>query len=102
VAARQPVKISIAVLKSRFIEAETVHYKRLGLSLDAIAERITRIGRGEAPSMTPIAPEVTFPPDFKISRQGCHKALKRALAREPALEVQELGSSTTHAARRCG
>jgi len=33
---------------------------------------------------------VTFPPDFKISRQACHKAFRRAITREPALEVDEL------------
>ena len=33
---------------------------------------------------------MTFPADFQISRQACHKALKKAIAREPSLEVEEL------------
>jgi len=88
--ARHPMKLSTMIFRSRFIEGETVHLKRLGLSLDAIADRLTQIGRGSAQPMTSRHPLVTFPPNFKISRQGCHKALKRALAREPALEVKEL------------
>src|SRR2546428_13626083 len=33
---------------------------------------------------------LTFPPDYQISRQACHKAFKRAIAREPSLELEEL------------
>jgi hypothetical protein len=37
-----------------------------------------------------IPPEVTFQDDYSISRQACHKAFKKAIARQPALEVEEL------------
>ena len=36
--------VSEAVLRARWVEAETIHLKRIGLSFDAIAEHITRIG----------------------------------------------------------
>jgi hypothetical protein len=61
----------------------------MGLSFDSIAEQITRIGRGEAHSMSPMPIDVTFPPDYTISRQGCHKAFRKAIAREPSLELEE-------------
>jgi hypothetical protein len=32
---------------------------------------------------------VTFPLDYKITRQACHKAFRRTIAREPALELAE-------------
>ena len=62
----------------------------MGLSFDAIAEQITRLGRGQAQPIVAIPEGVTFPPDFQISRQACHKAFKKAIAREPSLAVEEL------------
>ena len=88
--ARKAVVVSEAVLRARWIEAETIHLKRMGLSFDAIAEQITRIGRGQAQPMTPIPTGVAFPLNYAISRQAVHKAFRRAIAREPALEVEEL------------
>ncbi|MGD1029186.1 hypothetical protein [Candidatus Binatus soli] len=87
--ARQPVVVSEAVLRARWVEAETIHLKRMGLSFDAIAEQITRVGRRQAQAIVTIADGVTFPPDFQISRQACHKAFKKAVAREPSLAVRE-------------
>jgi hypothetical protein len=88
--ARQAVVVSPATLRARWLEAETVHLKLMGLSFDAIAAQITRVGRGQATAMTPMPDGVALPCDFKISRQACHKAFKRAIAREPSLEVEEL------------
>ena len=39
--------------------------------------------------MSPIPIDITFPPDYTISRQGCHKAFRKAIAREPSLELEE-------------
>ena len=36
-----------------------------------------------------------FPPDYSISRQACHKAFKKAIAREPSLAVEELRTLDT-------
>ena len=87
--ARQPVVMSEAVLRARWVEAETIHLKRMGLSFDAIAEQITRVGRRQAQAIVTISDGVEFPPDFQISRQACHKAFKKAVAREPSLAVEE-------------
>jgi hypothetical protein len=86
---RKPAVVSEAVRRARWIEAETIHLKRMGLSFDSIAEQITRIGRGQAQSMSPIPIGITFPPDYTIGRQGCHKAFRKAIAREPSLELEE-------------
>jgi hypothetical protein len=61
----------------------------MGLSFDAIAEQISRVARAEAQAMVAIPQGVTFPPDYTISRQACHEAFRKAIAREPALEVEE-------------
>ncbi len=81
--------ISEAVRRARWVEAETVHLKRMGLSFDKIADQITRIGRGQAQPMVPTPEPIIFPVDYEITRQGCHKAFRKAIAREPALEVEE-------------
>jgi hypothetical protein len=87
---RQPVVVSEATLRARWVEAETVHLKRMGLSFDAIAEQIRRVGRGQAQSIIAVPEGVTFPPHYTISRQACTKAFKKALGREPGLAVEEL------------
>jgi hypothetical protein len=87
--ARKAVVVSEAVLRARWIEAETISLKRIGLSFDAIADQITRIGRRQAQATIAVPDCVTFPLDFQISRQACHKALKKAIGREPALAAEE-------------
>lgn len=82
--------VSETVRRARWVEAEVVHLKRMGLPFEAIAEQITRVGRGQAQAITLIPDGVSFPPDYRISRQACHKACRKALAREPVLGVEEL------------
>jgi hypothetical protein len=86
---RQAVVVSQAVLRARWIEAETIHLKRIGLTFDVIADQISRVGRSQAQPIVTIPHGVTFPPDFQISRQACHKAFRKAIAREPALAAEE-------------
>jgi hypothetical protein len=86
---RKPLVSSEAVLRARWVEAETIHLKRMGLSFEAIAEQLTRVGRKQTSSMTPMPEGLTFPPDYTITRQSCHKAFRKAIAREPSLEAEE-------------
>lgn len=78
-----------SVLRARWIEAETLHLKRIGLTFDAIADQIARIAKGQAQPIVPIPDSVTFPPDFQISRQACHKAFRKILGREPSIVAEE-------------
>jgi hypothetical protein len=87
---RTPMIVSETVRRARWVEPEVVHLKRMGLSFDAIAEQITRVGRGQAQPITPLPTGVSFPPDYQISRQACHKAFRKAIVREPSLAVEEL------------
>ena len=88
---RQPVVVSTEGRRARWVEAETIRLKCMGLpSFEAIAEQISRVGRGQAPAMVAIPDGVTFPLDYKITRQACQKAFSKAIAREPALELAEL------------
>jgi len=81
--------VSEAVLRARWVEAETLRLKQMGLSFEAIAEQITRVGLGQAAPLIPLPEGVTFPAGYRITKQGCHKAFRKALAREPSLEVEE-------------
>lgn len=74
---------------ARWVETEVMRLKRLGMDFPRIAEQVTLIGRGRAKPITELPPELCFPPDYKISKQGCHKAYQAALRREPALAVEE-------------
>jgi hypothetical protein len=86
---RQAVAASGAVLRARWVEAETIHLKRIGLTYDAIADEITRVGRRQAQAIVAIPEGVSFPVDFQISKQACHKAFRKAIAREPSLAAEE-------------
>jgi hypothetical protein len=87
--ARQASITSEATLRARFVEAETVHLKRMGLSFEAIAEHITAVGRGREQAIITIPQSVNFPADYQVTKQACHKAFRKALGREPSLEIEE-------------
>ena len=86
---RQASAVSAFVLRARWVEAEVASLKRMGLAFDAIAEQISRVGKRLAQAITPLPAGVTFPPDYTISKQACHKAFRRAIARDPALAADE-------------
>jgi hypothetical protein len=62
----------------------------MGLSFGDVAEQVSRVGRGQAIALVSIPDGVTFPPDFTITKQACHKAFRKAISREPALEAEAL------------
>jgi hypothetical protein len=76
--------------RARWVETEVIHLKRMGLTFDAIAEQITRVGRGQTQPITPTPDGLSFPPNYQISKQACHKAFRKASSREPALELEEM------------
>ena len=88
--ARDGIVVSEATIRTRWVEAETIKLKNMGLSYDLIAEQITRVGRGQAQAMVPIPEGLTFPPDYSISKQACHRRFQKAIGREPTLELAEM------------
>jgi hypothetical protein len=87
--ARKASALSPVMLRARWVEAEVGSLKRMGIAFDAIAEQVSRVGRRLVQPITPLPPGVTFPPDYTISKQACHKSFRRALAREPSLAADE-------------
>lgn len=51
------------------------------------AHQLGRIGQAQRIASIPVG--LVFPPDYQISRQACHKALLKAITREPSLAVEE-------------
>jgi hypothetical protein len=88
--ARSASRISERVRIARWVEAEILRLKGLGLSFDAIAEQITKIGRGTAQAMVTLPDGICFSSDYRISRQACCKAFRKAITREPNLAAQEM------------
>jgi hypothetical protein len=85
----KPAILTVNFMRARWIEAEVLRLRQMGFSFDDIATQVTRIGRGVSQPMVPLPSGVTFPEEFSISRQGCHGAFKRAIAREPEMEARE-------------
>lgn len=56
----------------------------------AIAQQITKVGRGQAQPMVEFPPGITFPHDYSISDVACWRAFQRALARGPRLRAKEM------------
>ena len=86
----KPTVVSADTLRAQWVESETMRLKRNGFSYEAIAEQITQVGRGQKVPVTPLPEDVAFPPDYKITAMGCHKAIRRALRRAPILEADEM------------
>ena len=87
---RSPMVASPEIVRGRWVEAEVLRLKTMGLSFEEMAEQITRVGRNKSPALVAIPQGVTFPENYSITRQACHKAFRKALARQPALELEEL------------
>lgn len=57
--------------RARWVEAETIHLKRMGPSFDEIADQITRVGRGQTQALIAMPEPIVFPPNYQITRQAC-------------------------------
>ena len=86
----KPVVLSADMLRAQWVESEAMRLKRNGFSYEAIAEQITQVGRGQKVPVTPLPEGVDFPPDYRITAMGCHKATRRALRRAPTQEANEM------------
>ncbi len=86
----QPTVLSSDMLRAQWVEIEAMRLKRDGLSYEAVAQHITQLGRGQKVPVTPLLDGIHFPPDYKITATACHKAVRRALRRAPALAAYEM------------
>jgi len=92
---------SEAILRARWIEAVTIHLKKMGLSFDAISEQITRFGRGQAQSIVAIPEGVKFGRTTRSVAKRATRPLRRRLLANPRLQLMSCENSTTPVARSC-
>jgi len=88
--ANRPAVLTGEVMRARWIEAETLRLKTVGFSFQEIADQIVRVAHGTHPPLVDMPEGVAFPPDYAISKQAVYKAFKKAVARQPALALEEL------------
>ena len=86
----KPTRVSADTVRAQWVEIEAMRLKRNGFSYEAIAEQVTQVGRGQKVPVTPLLEGIRFPPDYKITAMGCHKAIRRALRLAPTLEADEM------------
>ena len=75
---------------ARWVEGETLHLKRLGMSFQAIADHIVEVAHGRQKAMVAVPQDAQFPERYEISMQAVHRAFKRAIDRLPNAEAAEL------------
>lgn len=86
----RPKLLSNRSLIARWVEAETLHLKRLGMSFQAIAEHITAVAERQRNAIVAPAAAMRFPDGYRISTQAVHMAFKRGIVRLPNAEAAEL------------
>ena len=93
-----PIRMRDSTLITRWVEAEILRLKLLGLPFASIARQIAEVARGQKSPLTPLPPGIIFPANYRITVAACHKAFYRVLEREPRLGVRELRRLNT---QRC-
>ena len=88
--ANKPKQLTNRSVIARWVEAETLHLKRLGMGYQAIADHVIAVAQGQQKAMVPIPQDVQFPDAYRISMQAIHRAFRRAIVRLPNAEAAEL------------
>ncbi len=85
----KPRRITVRSLRARWVEAEGLRLKQMGMSYEAIASHITAVGRGLEQPAVPLLAGVTFPTNYNIRKPSVFLAVKAALAAAPRHEAEE-------------
>ena len=73
---------------ARWVEAETLHLKRLGMSYQVIADHIVGVAHGQQQAMVLIPEPAPFTEEYGISAQAVHRAFRRGISRLPNTEAE--------------
>lgn len=87
--ANRPKQVTNRSLVARWVEAESLRLKVMGMGYLAIADHIVRVARGGEKPMVPLPEGTVLPPDYRISMQAVHRACRRATLRLPNTEAAE-------------
>jgi hypothetical protein len=84
----KPRSLTNRSIVARWVEAETLHLKRVGMSFEMIADHIVAVARGRQQAMVPIPEHAPFAEEYRISSQAVHRAFQRGIARLPNTEAE--------------
>jgi len=73
---------------ARWVEAETLHLKQLGMSYVRIAEHVVRFAQGCEKAIVDLPEGIHFPARYRISPQAVHRAFQRGIGRLPRIEAE--------------
>jgi len=85
----KPRKTTVRTRRARWVEAEGLKLKQMGMSYEAIAGHITAVGRGLEAPLIALLDGVIFPTNYRISKVSVYLAVKAALAAAPQHEAEE-------------
>jgi hypothetical protein len=88
--AHKPERLTNRSLIARWVEAETLHLKRLGMGYQTIADHIVGVAEGHQKAIVPVPEGAPFPERYRISMQAVHLAFRRGIVRLPNAEAAEL------------
>src|SRR5580704_1484508 len=84
----KPRSLTNRSIVARWIEAETLHLKRIGMSFEMIADHIVAVAHKRQLAMVPIPEHAPFAEEYRISSQAVHRAFQRGIARLPNTEAE--------------
>ena len=98
---REAITVSDAVRRARWVEAETLSLKRMGLySFETIAEQISRVGRHQAQALVEIPSGLAFPPDYTHQPPGLSQSLQKGLRTGAITRARRVPQARYRAGRR--
>jgi hypothetical protein len=83
-------RVNSKSITARWVDAEALHLKRLGMSYQAIADHIMGVAHGKQQAAVPLPEHASFSENYRISAQAFHEAFQRGLVRLPNGEAVEL------------
>jgi len=90
-----PRQLKLRTVIARWLEAETIRRKQMGLSFEMIAGQIERVARGQEQPLVPFSPGQEFPPGYTVTSRSLNRAFTRAMARMPRLAAEDMRALDT-------
>src|ERR1700693_5962505 len=92
----QPQRLTIKSITARWVEAEALHLKRLGMSYQAIADHIVGVAHGKQQAVVPLPEQRRLSRSTTFLRRRFTKLFSAALFACPMAKRLSFVSSTTN------
>ena len=92
---RRALVLTMKSQMARWLEAETYRLKIMGMSFQEIADHVIAVAQGKIRPLVALPEGAQFKPNYKITKQACVLAHKRALKTIPAADIEEFRKEDT-------